>query len=161
MQLANPRVVVHKSLGVLELFDGTAPVKKYVCITGGNGGDKEREGDRKTPLGSFHIVYKNPQSKYHLSLGLDYPNREDAQRGLAAGLITREQYDGIVEALASDLSKESNQKKLWYTPLGGEIFIHGYANGRTGTAGCVALQNPDVEELYAVLPVGTPVEIRP
>ncbi len=160
MQLANPRVVVHKSANTLELFDGPALFKTYACITGGHEGDKEREGDRKTPLGSFRIVFKNPQSKFHLSLGLDYPNHEDADRGLAAGMITREQYDGIIEALSSDLSKEANQKKLWYTPLGGEIFIHGYANGRTGTAGCVALQNPDVEELYAVLPVGTPVEIR-
>ncbi|HVT80668.1 MAG TPA: L,D-transpeptidase family protein [Phycisphaerae bacterium] len=159
MQLVNPRVVVHKNAGKLELFDGITLVKTYACITGGNEGDKEREGDRKTPLGNFHIVYKNPQSKFHLSLGLDYPNHEDAQRGLAAGMITEQEYRGIMEALSSDLSKKENQDKLWYTKLGGEIFIHGYANGRTGTAGCVALQNPDIEELFAVVPVGTPVEI--
>jgi uncharacterized SAM-binding protein YcdF (DUF218 family) len=160
MQLAHPRIIVHKSQGLLELFDDAALVKKYACITGGNDGDKEREDDRKTPLGAFRIVYKNPQSKYHLSLGLDYPNREDADRGLRTGLITREQYDGILGALKSDLSREENQKKLWYTPLGGEIFIHGFGTGRTGTAGCVALSNADIEELYAILPIGTPVEIR-
>jgi murein L,D-transpeptidase YafK len=136
-------------------------VKTYSCITGGNAGDKAVEGDRKTPEGSFHIVFKNPQSKFHLSLGLDYPNREDAQRGLASGLITRRQYEDILAALASDLTREENQKKLWYTPLGGEIFLHGHAEGRTGTAGCVALSNPDIEELYAVLPLGTPVEVKP
>ena len=46
-------------------------------------------------------------------------------------------------------------------PLGGEIFIHGYKEGRSGTAGCVAVSNPDIEELYAALPLGTEVEIRP
>jgi murein L,D-transpeptidase YafK len=124
-------------------------------------GDKSVEGDRKTPEGQFHIVFKNPQSKFHLSLGLDYPNREDAERGLAAGLINRKQYDDILAALASDLTRQENQQKLWYTPLGGEIFLHGHAEGRTGTAGCVALSNSDIEELYAILPLGTPVEVRP
>ena len=90
-----------------------------------------------------------------------WKNKEDAERGLAAGLITQEQYRGILEALGSDLSRVENQKKLWYTPLGGEIFLHGHANGRTGTAGCVALENGDMDELYAILPVGTPVEIQP
>lgn len=161
MEMKMPRVVVRKTANVLELYDSERLVKTYSCITGGGKGDKSVEGDRKTPLGVFHIVFKNPLSKFHLSLGLDYPSREDAERGLASGLITRAQYDGIMEALASDLSKEENQKKLWYTPLGGEIFLHGNAEGRTGTAGCIALSNDDVEELYAILPLGTEVEIRP
>jgi len=159
MHMKSPHVVVTKSKKSLELFDGATLVKTYSCISGGNAGDKLVEGDRRTPVGKFRIVFKNPQSKFHLSLGLDYPNREDAQRGLAAGLITRKQYEDILSALASDLSKEENQKKLWYTPLGGEIFLHGYGEGRTGTAGCVALANKDIEELFAVLPLGTPVEI--
>lgn len=160
MSLKEPRVVVHKKAGKLELFDGEKLVKTYACITGRNSGDKEMEGDRRTPLGTFRIVFKNPTSKFHLSLGLDYPDKDDAERGLKAGLITREQYDGIMEALRSDLSLEENQKKLWYTPLGGEIFIHGHAEGRSGTAGCIAVTNPEIEELYAILPTGTPVEIR-
>jgi uncharacterized SAM-binding protein YcdF (DUF218 family) len=161
MELKMPRVVVRKTAGTLELFDGGQLVKTYPCITGRSAGDKAVEGDRKSPIGTFHIVFKNPLSQYHLSLGLDYPSREDAERGLASGLITRAQYDGILEALGSDLSKKENQDKLWYTPLGGEIFIHGHADGRTGTAGCIALSNDDVEELYAILPLGTEVEIRP
>lgn len=161
MKLAHPRVVVSKSGHSLELFDGNALVKTYACITGGNAGDKEVEGDRKTPLGTFHIVYKNPQSKFHLSLGLDYPNAEDAERGLKAGMIDQAQYAQILGALKSDLSVAENQEKLWKTPLGGEIFLHGHAEGRTGTAGCVALSNEDIEELYAILPVGTEVQILP
>jgi hypothetical protein len=161
MKLTSPRVVVKKKEGVLELFDGAALKKTYTCITGGNAGDKSVEGDRRTPEGQFHIVFKNPMSKYHLSLGLDYPNREDAERGLKEGLITQKEYDDVLAALATDLTKEENQKRLWYTKLGGEIFIHGHAEGRNGTAGCVAVTNKDVEELYAILPLGTPVEIRP
>jgi murein L,D-transpeptidase YafK len=161
LQVSHPRVVVKKSSGMLELFDGTTLKKTYTCITGKTAGDKEVEGDRKTPEGTFHIVYKNPFSNYHLSLGLDYPNREDAQRGLKSGDITQQQYDDIIAALSSDLTKAENQKKLWYTKLGGEIFIHGYGDGRAGTAGCVALSNLDVEELYAALPLGTEVVIQP
>jgi uncharacterized SAM-binding protein YcdF (DUF218 family) len=161
MHIDHPRIVVRKSANTLELFDGSSLFKTYPCITGGAPGDKATEGDRRTPIGQFHIVYKNPMSKFHLSMGLDYPNREDAERGLREKLITKEQYDGILAALDSDLSLDVNQKKLWYTALGGEIFLHGHAEGRTGTAGCVALANPDIEELYAILPIGTPVEIRP
>jgi uncharacterized SAM-binding protein YcdF (DUF218 family) len=161
MELKMPRVVVRKTAGMLELFDGGRLVKTYPCITGRNVGDKAVEGDKRSPVGTFHIVFKNPLSQFHLSLGLDYPGREDAERGLASGLITRAQYDGILEALGSDLTRKENQDKLWYTPLGGEIFIHGHSDGRTGTAGCIALSNDDVEELYAILPLGTEVEIRP
>jgi uncharacterized SAM-binding protein YcdF (DUF218 family)/L,D-peptidoglycan transpeptidase YkuD (ErfK/YbiS/YcfS/YnhG family) len=167
MSLNSPRVIVKKTAGVLEVFDEVIPgrprtlVKTYPCITGGMSGDKAVEGDRRTPLGTFRIVFKNPKSKFHLSLGLDYPSAEDAKRGLQSGLITRQQYNTILDALQSDLTQEENQRKLWYTPLGGEIFIHGHAEGRSGTAGCVALSNPDIEELYAALPLGTEVEIRP
>jgi vancomycin permeability regulator SanA len=161
MELKMPRLVVRKTAGVLELYDGDIKVKEYACITGKSGGDKAQEGDKKTPQGVFHIVYKNPQSQFHLSLGLDYPRADDAQRGLTSGMITRAQYDGIIEALKSDLSIVANQEKLWKTPLGGEIFIHGNAEGRWATAGCVAVKNVDIEELYTILPVGTEVEIRP
>jgi hypothetical protein len=161
MELKMPRVLVRKTAGVLELFDGDKKVKEYTCITGRNKGDKSVEGDKRTPQGVFHIVYKNPLSKFRLSLGLDYPRKEDAQRGLTAGLITQAQYQGILEALTSDLSLDENQKKLWKTPLGGEIFIHGDGEGRSGTLGCVALSNADIDELYAILPLGTEVEIRP
>ena len=161
MHVSAPRVVVHKSANRLELFDGATLVKTYPCITGGAPGDKSVEGDRKTPVGTFRVVFKNPTSKFHLSLGLDYPNEEDAARGLAQKLITPRQYDEILAALKSDLTLAENQKKLWYTPLGGEIFIHGHANDRPGTAGCVALDNLDIEELYAILPLNSPVEIKP
>jgi murein L,D-transpeptidase YafK len=155
------RIRVVKSRNELHVFDGGELIKTYKCITGSNAGDKQIEGDRKTPEGSFHVVFKNPQSKFHLSLGLNYPNVEDANRGLAAGLISTEQHQALLHDLAhGDLSDESVQNRLWKTPLGGEIFIHGCADGRTATAGCIAVSNSDIEELYALCPVGTMVEIR-
>ncbi len=71
MDVKNPRIVVYKALHKLELFDGGRLVKTYPCITGLNPGDKQVEGDKKTPLGNRRIVYKNPESLYHLSMGLN------------------------------------------------------------------------------------------
>jgi len=155
MNIVSPRIVVTKSANTLELFDGERHVKTYHCITGTNPGQKMIEGDRRTPLGSFRIVYKNPESKYHLSMGLNYPRTEDAQRGLKEGLISKAEFDQI------RLAENTNGIPSWYTRMGGEIMIHGFAEGRDSTAGCVAITNPEIEELYAICDVGTPVEIKP
>ncbi len=165
MNVQHPRIVVHKSKLKLELFDANRLVKTYDCFTGTHAGDKEREGDRKTPQGIYHIVYKNPESKFHLSLGLDYPNKEDAQRGLATGLLNQEQYTKLLDAIEhGDMTREKTQNMVWKTPLGGEIFIHGGADGRNpthGSAGCVVVRNEDIDELYAICMEGTEVKIEP
>ena len=160
MSFKHLHIKVFKSRGELWVIDGGAILKIYKCITGSNIGDKEIEGDRKTPEGLFHIVYKNPQSKFHLSMGLDYPNEDDANRGLAGGLLSPDIHRRLLEDINhGNLSDEKVQNRVWKTPLDGEIFIHGCAESRTSTAGCVALTNPDITELYALCPVGTPVDI--
>jgi hypothetical protein len=179
--LQHPRIIVEKSARILSVYDGLRLVKKYHCCTGTISGDKEREGDRRTPQGDFLVCYKNPHSKYTLSLGLTYPNEEDARRGLAAGLITREQYDALVagnQAVASIASASgpartaardddvltipgADWETLWKTPLGGEVMIHGAGAARGGTAGCVGMDDADIRELYPAIPLGTPVTIRP
>ena len=66
--------------------------------------DKEQRGGPlepdhwRTPEGSFHIVAKNPDSKFYKALLLNYPLVEDAERGIRSGLITEEEYQAIVEA---------------------------------------------------------------
>ncbi len=155
MNINNPRIIVTKSTNTLELYDGNRLIKTYHCISGTNDGQKMREGDRITPLGLFKIVYKNPESKYHLSMGLNYPRIEDAERGLKLGLLTKAEVEQIRQAQAS------NGIPNWYTKMGGEIMIHGFAEGRTSTAGCVAVSNSEIEELYAICDNGTEVEIRP
>jgi murein L,D-transpeptidase YafK len=160
MNVRDPRIRVILSTGELRLFDGPELVKTYHCITGAQHGDKEKEGDRKTPLGQFRVVFRNPQSKFHLSLGLNYPDESDAQRGRETSLLTEAQYAQLMDDLAhGDMNDPAMQDRVWKTPLGGEIFIHGGAEGRNSTAGCVALTNSDITELYALCPVGTPVQI--
>jgi murein L,D-transpeptidase YafK len=116
-------------------------------------GDKEHEGDGKTPLGEFYVFTKNEQSKFYLSLGLSYPSIDDAERGLRENLISREEHDSILQAIAEKRMPPQN------TPLGGEIYIHGGGTERDWTWGCVALENEEMKELFDALPVGTRVTI--
>lgn len=152
---ARPSVRVSKSARLMTVFDGDKPVKSYRVAVGGGKGDKVREGDRCTPEGDFYICYRNPSSRYLLSLGLSYPNQEDAARGLRDGLITRQQHDAIGQAI------RNGGCPPWYTPLGGEIMIHGRRGGRDETLGCIAVEDDAIRELYLALPFGTPVTIVP
>jgi murein L,D-transpeptidase YafK len=161
MEAANLNVLVEKGAHRLSLFDGNRLLKRYRAAVGGGRGDKAREGDRCTPEGEFFVCYRNPESKYTLSLGLSYPNEEDAARGLRDGLIVQEQHDAIVGACRSRSFDANAWESLWKTPLGGEIMIHGKGAGRDWTAGCVAVSDDDIRELYSLLPLGAPVRIVP
>jgi len=156
MRLNKARIIIHKKRRKLELFDGKTLVKTYEIVLGKTPvGDKEIEGDGRTPEGKFYVFTKNDKSKFHLSLGLSYPNLEDAERGLSAGLITKAEYDAIAEAIA--------EKKMppQTTKLGGEIYIHGGGTDGDWTQGCVALADDDIKKLFDSIPVGTPVRILP
>ena len=153
--LEQPRVVVEKAARRLTVYDGNRAAKSYRVALGRGRGDKVREGDGCTPEGTFYLCHHNPESSYHLSMGLSYPNVEDADRGLRDGLINRAEHLRIVEAI------RRKSTPPWNTELGGEIMIHGHGAGRDWTAGCIALSNGDVTELYDALPDGTEVEIRP
>lgn len=102
-------------------------------------GHKQFEGDERTPEGRYLIDYGNPRSAYHLSLHISYPNAAD-------------------KAFAESRGKSP----------GGDIFIHGQPNGLVGvrgmgdwTDGCIALSNPEIEELWTLVRDGTPIEITP
>ena len=156
MRLNKARIIIHKKRRKLEVFDGKTLVKTYEIALGKTPvGDKETEGDGKTPEGEFYVFTKNDKSKFHLSLGLSYPNLEDAERGLSAGLITKAEYEAIAEAIA--------KKKMppQTTKLGGEIYIHGGGTDGDWTQGCVALADDDIKKLFDSIPVGTPVRILP
>jgi murein L,D-transpeptidase YafK len=156
LPLKEPRIVVFKSKRQLELYSDGAVVRTYRVGLGLNPiDDKVREGDRATPEGEFYIFTKNPKSAYYLSLGISYPNIEDAERGLRVGLVTRAQRDQIVSAIKKKTAPPQ------YTALGGLIYIHGNGAGSDWTRGCIALENEDVKELYESVNVGTPVTIKP
>ncbi|MCY3982917.1 MAG: L,D-transpeptidase family protein [Roseovarius sp.] len=102
-------------------------------------GHKQFEGDGKTPVGNYIIDRRNPNSKFHRSLGISYPNGKDA-------------------AFARSSGKSP----------GGDIFIHGRPNNKRGarlspdwTAGCIAVGNRQIEEIYSMVKIGTPIAIRP
>lgn len=155
-EMENPSIVIKKKERSLEVFDGGEPVRTYKVALGSEPvGDKETEGDGRTPEGDFYIFTKNPESRFYLSLGISYPNEEDAERGLREGLITREEHEEILRAVSE--KKMPPQK----TKLGGEIYIHGHGNLLDWTEGCVALTNEEMKELYDSIPVGTPVRIEP
>lgn len=137
------RIVVLKSERQLQLWSHGKMLRSYKVALGPHPlGTKEREGDGRTPEGTYTVVRHNPKSQFHLSLRLSYPN--DADRARAA--------------------------RLGVQP-GGDIMIHGLPKGygwvgaahtqHDWTAGCIAVTNAEIEEIYRAVADGTPVEIRP
>lgn len=134
-------ILIEKSSRRLTVFrDGEALRSYKIALGFAPDGDKQHEGDGKTPEGHFAIDRRNPNSAFHLSLGIDYPKAAHRARAANAGVSP-----------------------------GGDIFIHGQPNRLKvpiaipydWTAGCVALSNSEIEDLWQVTPIGTPVEIRP
>lgn len=143
--------------------DSTLTLEQYGTVIGtwpaklgrqSAAGDKVQEGDEITPSGDFYVCTRNDQSLYYLALGLSYPNIDDAERGLACGLINEEQYNAIVKA------NKAGEKPPWDTPLGGAIEIHGNQGDR-GTAGCIAVTNDVMDILWSYCNLGVPVTVGP
>lgn len=154
--LRNPEIQVFKAKRQLELRAEGRIVRTYRIGLGSQpSGAKRRQGDRRTPEGTYFICNKNPRSQFYLSLQVNYPNEDDADRGLADGLITPLQHERIVRA--------SERRKIppAETRLGGEIFIHGNGSGSDWTWGCIALDDSEMKELFDAIAVGTPVTIFP
>ena len=127
----------------MSIFRDGKSLKTYRVALGGNPiGAKEQEGDMKTPEGVYTIDYRNPNSDYHLALHVSYPSDEDntraAQRGVNAG------FDIMIHGLPN-----------------GHGWIGAFHRWKDWTAGCIALTDEEIEELWRVTPDGTPIEIRP
>ncbi len=156
ISVSDPRVVVLKSKRLLHLFDGAELIRTYPIDLGiVPAGQKQVLGDGRTPVGTFRIVTKNPDSSYHRFLGIDYPDARAAESGLFYGLISPGEAASIRQAA------QSGRRPEWGTALGGGIGLHGHRIGRDWTGGCIALSDDGVEELFAVLRIGDPVEILP
>ena len=155
-KLENPRLVVKKNERKLYVFDGEKLVKTYEIVLGfAPVGDKEKEGDGKTPEGEFYIFTKNDRSKYYLSLGVSYPSTEDAERGFRENLISKEEHYAILQAV--------NEKKMppQNTNLGGAIYIHGGGIIKDWTWGCMALRDEEMKEIFDAVQVGASLKIEP
>ncbi|CAN5414208.1 L,D-transpeptidase [soil metagenome] len=154
--MKNPHLVIKKSSRLLQIYDDKNLIKTYKIALGfAPKKDKEIEGDGKTPEGEFYVFTKNENSKFHLSLGISYPNIEDAKRGLKEQIITQKEHDTIVEAIRQ---KQMPPQK---TKLGGEIYLHGGGISSDWTEGCVALKNEEIKEIFDAIPIGATVKILP
>jgi murein L,D-transpeptidase YafK len=137
------RVIVHKKERTMDLIEGRQVIKTYKIALGGNPiGPKTRQGDHRTPEGIYVIDRRNPQSQFHRSLHISYPNAGERERA----------------------------RKLGVSP-GGDIFIHGLPNGygflgaahraRDWTDGWIAVTDQEIEEIWTLVENGTSIEIRP
>ena len=137
------RILIEKNARRLMLISQGEVLKSYNIALGGNPiGPKERQGDNKTPEGTYVIDGRNKDSRFHLSLHISYPNERDKNRA----------------------------KELGVSP-GGDIMIHGIKNGFSWvgdahtavdwTKGCIAVTDEEIEEISKLAPNGTIVEIRP
>lgn len=116
-------------------------------------GKKSLEGDGKTPEGEYRIAVKNPESRYFRSLGLNYPNADDALAAFNNGIINKAEFTEI--AAANHPGQMPPQK----TALGGEIYIHGGGTNGDWTKGCIALADGDMLQLFEMAEVGSRVII--
>lgn len=161
------RIVIWKSQYTLTLYKGERPVKTYRAVFGKGfqDGDKQRVGDKRTPEGDFFICSMNHSKRFYKFMGVSYPGIRRAEHGLRQGLISRMQYLKIKKAI------EERRAPPWNTRLGGAIGIHGRMldsatspkrfSGVNWTDGCIAMENADVDEVYSVISIGTPVTILP
>lgn len=161
--ISNLWIRVSKSKQTIYLYKGTELTKTYAADLGYNSfADKERRGSTRerdhwrTPEGTFTVINKNANSQFYKAFVLNYPNSEDAERGLKQGIITEGQYQAIVRAEAEGRMPPMN------TALGGMIEIHGNGTGARSnwTQGCIAVRNSDMDELFAIIKVGTPVLVE-
>jgi murein L,D-transpeptidase YafK len=137
------RVVVTKSERKLVLMKSGRVLKTYSIALGGSpAGAKERQGDHRTPEGTYVLDFRNAQSRFYKSIHISYPNAEDRARAT----------------------------RLHVLP-GGDVFIHGLPNGYGSigaghrlynwTDGCIAVTNGEMDEIWALVPNGTRIEIKP
>jgi len=136
-------ILVKKSERMMYLLSDKKIVKKYKVSFGANPeGHKLREGDEHTPEGRYTLDYKKKDSSFYKAIHISYPNKEDIE----------------------------NAKRNKVNP-GGQIMIHAQKNGFgwlawiiqafNWTDGCIAVTNAEMEEIWNIVKVGTPIEIRP
>lgn len=136
------RLVVNKSKRELLLYKGQAVIRSYRVALGRQPvGPKLREGDKRTPEGTYTISAKYAQSAFHRALRISYPSAADRERARRQGVSP-----------------------------GGDILIHGLPNGRgwlgpvhrwmDWTQGCVAVTDQQIEEIWRLVAVGTPIQIN-
>ena len=141
--LHTDRVVVLKSERTLQLVNHERLIKAYKVALGGDPiGPKTRQGDHKTPEGSYVLDFRNAHSKFYKAIHISYPSARDRAAAREQGASP-----------------------------GGDVFLHGLPNGfgylgaahrlKDWTDGCIAVTNAEIDEIWGAVPDGTPIEIQP
>ena len=129
-------IQVDKSERSMALLRKGKVIKTYRILLGDAPvGHKRQQGDERTPEGRYRITFRNDKSRFHLSLRVSYPDAADREQARARGVDP-----------------------------GGDIMIHGGTPPgywRDWTDGCIALSNRQIEEVWRLVPVGTPITISP
>ena len=150
------RIEIGKANRLLWLFDGDQLLLQARIALGREPiGPKLRAGDGKTPEGLYRICLEKEHGKYGLSLGLSYPNAEDAQIAFGSGIIDAYTLRAVEDAAAD------RRRPPWGTPLGGEIYLHEGATDQDWTQGCIALAPADMAVLWQYRQAIEYVTIRP
>ena len=135
------QIVVKKGERRMYLVSGKTVLKSYDVGLGSQPiGAKAFEGDGRTPEGLYFIDRKNPRSSYHLSVGISYPSSEDITRAAMMGL--RPGGDIMIHGRGPEGRKLVEQRRDW-------------------TAGCIAVSDEEIEEIFAMLQPGVPIFIYP
>ena len=142
VQIKADKIIVEKADRTMYLCASGKIIKTYKIALGANPeGHKTQLGDEKTPEGIYYIDYRNPNSKFHKSLHISYPNKDDI----------------------------NHAKKLGVSP-GGDIMIHGISKYFSWlgplhrlwdwTDGCIAVTNSEMDEIWDLVPIGIVIEIK-
>ena len=161
--MVEPWVVVDTKQRTLTVFADEGKIVEHLpYVSIGRGGvSKDRlHGDRKTPLGTFHVAWINPDSRFTLFFGLDFPTVEHADRSYRNRIISRTTYHRLLDAALEQRIPPQN------TPLGGSIGIHGLGDKEqrfhyadNWTDGCVAVTNQEIKKLARWIHIGTKIVI--
>ena len=163
-QLNNVRLIVDRKNFIIELYSDKLLIKTYKATVGKNSSTVKTSGtDNVTPIGDYKICSIDTLTRYHKFLRLNYPSDLDAGEALKRGYINKDEFESIMLAI------NKNECPPKETRLGDKIGIHGIGTYNiifknlpftfNWTNGSIAVSNENIDELYSVVKVGTPVKI--
>lgn len=142
-------IIISKKDYELKVYDDEGWYATYPIVFGSKDlSDKMREGDRRTPTGSFKVILKKIHPQWGPELLLDYPNEESYRK------FNERKAKGLLPANA----KIGNGIAIHATRPSEEWTVDNYYNW---TDGCVSVKYSEMKDLYSYIPVGTPVTIQP
>lgn len=157
-------LVISKSLQEMRIMNGDEIVKQFYVAHGRGGkGTKKKQGDKKTPLGTYEIVALKDSDKFHYFMHINYPSLPDTWAGYKDGIINADELHAITTAIKKNDVPPQNTK------LGGFIGLHGLGrttkkklaihNALNWTEGCIAMTNEQIDHLRKYARVGTKIVI--